>query len=219
MQIIFVARKCVELYAHTDLLCRGFRFTVRANLAVMKKTDRILVYIVGFVLGMLLVSVILNRRAAKQEARIDPWVVHNLAAVEAGAEPLPETVPNSIQMGKILDFGYLPNEAAAQAKIWHLNFDESYPYVRVVEDLSTGEFSYMAADQILRELAEGVDVTVLKPMLDELGLRLRMFNRKDRIVVVGVLSTRIDAVPATLEALQPYAALFRSAGPDVIQFK
>jgi hypothetical protein len=77
----------------------------------------------------------------------------------------------------------------------------------------------MAADQILIELADGVDVTALKPMLDALQLRLRMFNRKDQIAVVGVLSTQIDAIPATIEALQPYAELFRAVGPDVIEFK
>ncbi|CAA6693732.1 MULTISPECIES: hypothetical protein [unclassified Lentimonas] len=185
----------------------------------MKKFDRIFVYIVGFILGSLLVSMIMKRRALKEEASVDPWVTHNAAAVEAGAEGLPVGLPEVIQIGKILDFGYLPNEEEAHSRVWHLNFAESYPYVRVVEDLSTGEFSYMAADQILIELADGVDVTALKPMLDELGLRLRMFNRKDQIAVVGVLSTQIDAVPVTIEALQPYSELFQSVGPDVIEFK
>jgi hypothetical protein len=185
----------------------------------MRKTDRIFVYIVGFILGSLLVSMIMKRRSLKEEARVDPWVTHNAAAVEAGAEPLPNTLPKVIQVGRILDFGTLPREAEAQLKVWHLNFEESYPYVRVVEDLATGEFAYMAADQILIELASGVDVTALKPMLDELKLRLRMFNRKDQVAVVGVLSTEIDAVPRTIEALQPYTKLFRSVGPDVIEFK
>jgi hypothetical protein len=185
----------------------------------MKKFDRIFIYIVGFILGSLLVSMIMKRRALKEEASVDPWVMHNAAAVEAGAEGLPEGLPEVIQIGKILDFGYLPNEAEAQSRVWHLNFEESYPYVRVEEDLSTGDFSYMAADQVLIELADDVDVTALKPMLDELGLRLRMFNRKDQIAVVGVLTTQIDAVPATIEALQPYSELFRAVGPDVIEFK
>lgn len=185
----------------------------------MGKTDRIFVYIVGFVLGSLLVAMIMNRRKIKEEASVDPWVTHNAAAVEAGAEPLPEGMPDVIQIGRILDFGILPSEGEPLVKVWHLNFDESYPYVRVVEDLSTGEFSYMAADQILIELADGVDVTELKPMLDELELRLRMFNRKDQIAVVGVLTTQIDAVPATIEAVQPYSELFRAVGPDVIEFK
>jgi hypothetical protein len=57
-------------------------------------------------------------------------------------------------------------------------------------------------------LAEGVDVTKLKPMLDELGLRLRMFNRKEDLAVIGVLNTQIDAVPSTIEALQPWSDLF-----------
>jgi hypothetical protein len=185
----------------------------------MGKSDRIVVYIVGFVLGTLLVSMIMKRRALKEETRVDPWVTHNAAAVEAGAEALPEGLPEVMQIGKILDFGYLPSEAEPQTKVWHLNFAESYPYVRVTEDLTTGEFSYMAADQILIELADGVDVTALKPMLDELELRLRMFNRKDQIAVVGVLSTEIDAVPATIEAVQPYSELFRAAGPDLIELK
>ena len=146
-------------------------------------------------------------------------MTHNAAAVKAGAEELPEGLPEVIQRGKILDFGTLPSAAEPQVKVWHLNFAQSYPYVRVVEDLSTGEFSYMAADQILIELADGVDVTALQPMLDELQLRLRMFNRRDQIAVVGVLNTQIDAVPATIAALQPYAQLFRAVGPDVIEFK
>ena len=185
----------------------------------MGKTDRIVIYIVGFVLGSLMVSVIMKRRALKEETRVDPWVTHNAAAVEGGAEGLPEGLPEVLQVGKILDFGYLPSEEAPKEKVWHLNFEESYPYVRVVEDLSTGEFSYMAADQILIELAEDVDVTALKPMLDALELRLRMFNRKDQIAVVGVLNTQIDAVPATIAAVQPYAELFKAAKPDIIELK
>jgi hypothetical protein len=185
----------------------------------MRKTDRVFVYIVGFILGSLLVSVILKRRAVKEEAAVDPWVTHNAAAVEAGAEPLPEGISEVIQVGKILDFGYLPSEEDPEERVWHLNFDESYPYVRVVENLSTGEFSYMAADQIVIKLADGVDVTALKPMLVELDLRLRMFNRKDQIAVIGVLNTEIDAVPATIAAVQPYSELFGSVGPDVIEFK
>jgi hypothetical protein len=185
----------------------------------MKKWDRIFVYMAGFALGVLLVSVIMTRRAAKEEAAVDPWVTHNRAAIEAGAAPLPEAVHESMRVGKILDFGYLPNEALPLEKVWHLNFDESYPYVRVVETIATGELSYMAADQVLIELDEHIDVTALKPMLDELGLRLRMFNRKDLIAVVGVLHTEIDAIPVTIAALQPFSHLYSSVGPDMIRFQ
>ena len=185
----------------------------------MKNSDRIIVYVVGFLLGMLLVSIILSRRSAKEEANADPWVAHNIEMIAAGAEPLPDAMPASIHKGRIIDFGYLPNAEAPQQRVWLLKFKESYPYVRAVEDMTSGQFSYMAADQISLQIAEGVDVTELKPMLDELGLRLRMFNRKERLAVIGVLSTQIDAVPATVAAVQPWSELFDSAQADELKFK
>ncbi len=185
----------------------------------MKRTNRIFVYVLGFMIGIWLVSVITNRRGVQREAGADPWLAHNAEAINVAAEPLPQAVPAVIRAGTIVDFGYLPNKLQAQSKVWHVNFDQSYPYVRVVEDLSSGVFSYMAADQIVLKLADGVDVTALKPMLDDLGLRLRMFNRKDHIAVVGVLTTRIDAVPATIKAIWPYSDLFKAVDPDIIEFK
>jgi hypothetical protein len=185
----------------------------------MKNAERIAVYLVGFILGVLLVSMLLSRRAAKEKAAEDPWVTHNIEMVAAGAEPLPGGMAASIYKGLIIDFGYLPDAETRKERVWHLNFKDSYPYVRVVEDVASGEFSYMAADQISITLAEGVDVTELKPMLDELGLRLRMFNRKEELAVIGVLNTQIDAVPATIAAVQAWSNLFVIAQPDVLKFQ
>ena len=185
----------------------------------MTNRDRIVVFAAGFVLGMLLVSFILQRRAQKDATVSDPWAEHNAAAIEAGAEPLPDAVPEIIRSGKIIDFGYLPNEVDARQKIWHLSFKKKYPFVRVTENLQTGRFEYMAADQILLKLADGVDVTKLKPMLNALNLRLRMFNRKERIAVIGVLNTEIDAVPMTIEAVESYAELFSTVEPDFLEFR
>ena len=184
----------------------------------MNNRDRVIVFAVGFVLGMLLVSFILQRRAQNEATGEDPWAEHNEAAIKAGAEPLPDAVPEIIRSGRIIDFGYLPNKADARQRVWQLNFKKSYPYVRVTEDLQSRTLQYMAADQILLELADGVDVTELKPMLDALNLRLRMFNRKERIAVIGVLNTELDAVPKTIEAVQPYAELFSKVRPDFIEF-
>ncbi|MFT5836530.1 MAG: hypothetical protein ACI9ZV_000023 [Candidatus Azotimanducaceae bacterium] len=184
----------------------------------MKTTERVAVYLVGLTLGTLMVSMLLSRRAAKEEAAEDPWLAHNIEMVAAGAEPLPDGMPASIHQGRIIDFGYLPNVETPKERVWHLNFKESYPYVRAVEDVASGEFRYMAADQISITLAEGVDVTELKPMLDELGLRLRMFNRKEDLAVIGVLSTQIDAVPATIAAVQAWSDLFDSAYADELKF-
>lgn len=170
-------------------------------------------------MGMMMVSIIMKRRSAMEESRPDPWLEHNVKMLEAGAEALPGSVHPSIEKGVILDFGYLPSEDAAEEKVWLLNFEESYPYVRVVQNLSTQEVTYMAADQISIKLAEGVDATELKPMLDELGLRLRNFNRKEQLVVLGVLSKEVGAVPATIAAVQPWGRFFASVEPDWLKFQ
>lgn len=186
----------------------------------MGNAKRIFVYFGGFIIGMMLVSIILTRRSAKEESKVDPWLAHNQQMIKAGAKPLPENgVPDSIRAGLVIDFGELPNSEAPEQAVWMVTFEDSYPYVRVVQNLDTGEFTYMAADQISIMLADGVDATELKPMLDELGLRLRMFNRKEQLVVVGVLSTDLDAIPATIKAVQPWAQLFRSVEPDYIRFQ
>ncbi|MFP4156284.1 MAG: hypothetical protein ACLFU4_01555 [Opitutales bacterium] len=185
----------------------------------MRGNQRIGVYFVGFLLGMLLVSGIMTRRAAREQARADPWVGHNAAMIDAGAAPLPENVAGPMAQGRMIDYGTLPEAGAPQEQVWLLRFEGSYPNVRVTQELASGELRYMAADQVVVELAPGVDVTALKPMLDQLGLRLRMFNRKERIAVVGVLHTGIAAVPDTLEAIAPWGELFVRAEPDWILFK
>lgn len=185
----------------------------------MKNSDRMVVYFAGFVLGMFLVSFIMLRRAAKEDAATDPWVEHNAAMVESGAELLPASVPEALTKGRIIGFGFLPDTEQAEERVWLLNFDESYPFVRIVETLETGALRYMAADQIKIILAEGQDVAELKPMLDALNLRMRMFNRKEGLAVVGVLHTGIDAVPETLAAIQPWSENFDRAEPDWMLIK
>jgi len=184
----------------------------------MKNSERLSAYFIGFIIGMVIVSVLLARRARKANEVEDPWYSHNEQVEMVGAEPLPDNVEPSILKGDVLRFGYLPDVENPEQRVWLLNFRESYPYVRVVEDLESKSLQYMAADQIQVELVEGIDVTSLKPMLDKLQLRLRMFNRKERIVVLGVVSTQIDAVPATLAAIEPWQEFFVSTGPDWIEF-
>lgn len=185
----------------------------------MTNLDRFKVYGAGFVLGMLLVSFILARRVAREGQTVDPWHEHREHAIETGAEPLPDGVEVAMLSGEVLRFGYLPDADAPLERVWLLNFRKSYPYVRVVETLADGSLSYMAADQVRVALADGVDVTDLKPMLGELGIRLRMFNRKEGAAVLGVLHTGIGAVPDTLEALDRWRHLFADAGPDWIRFR
>ena len=188
----------------------------------MKKIDRIMVYLVGFGLGTLLVSTLMFRRAEMSQNRTDPWIEHNQAMLAAGAESLPKGVPAALLKGRMIDFGHLPEGSHPVKKVWLLNFKESYPYVRVTQIIADGSFQYMTADQIVIDLADGVEVTRLKPVLDSLNLRVRMFNRKDQKVVVGVLHTGISAVPDTINALRAAndtALALCRIHPDWIQFK
>ena len=186
----------------------------------MKNTERLFVFFVGFMIGLAIVSLILMRRAAREDAAVtDPWAFHLKAAAAVEAEPLPQAVEPAMLKGRVLRFGYLPGQEAASERVWIINFDDSYPYVRIVEDLKSESLYYMAADQVKIELAEGVDVAALSPALEALGLRLRNFNRKHGVVVVGVLNTGLEAVPQTLAALEQWAELIELAEPDYLQFR
>ena len=185
----------------------------------MKNSHRVLVYLIGVTLGTLLISAIISRRTTKHERVTEPWLTQNSRVISQDVEPLPLKMPVSIQRGNIIDFGYLPSGSVPTERVWLLQFDKNYPYVRVVENISSGEFEYMAADQISILLSEGVDVTEIQPMLDELGLRLRMFNRKEGIAVIGVLNTQIDGVPSTLQAVQSWSNLFIRAQADILRFQ
>ena len=190
----------------------------------MKNGDRITVYLVGFVVGTMLVSLIMGRRASEGDAppSAGGWVAGSPAV--ADSPPLPEGVPEALRGGTLVRFGRLgqgPEDSAENAgdRVWVLSFDANYPFVRVVEDADDGGLRYMAADQVVVRLAEGTDVTELKPMLEALGVRLRMFNRGERIAVIGVVGDGIGAVPETLRAAAPYSALFREIRPDWIRFR
>jgi hypothetical protein len=100
-----------------------------------------------------------------------------------------------------------------------LEYKSSYPFVRIVENVSQQTLEVMAADQVLIHLREGVDVTDFQPMLKALELNVRMFNREKKIMVISVLNRELDAIPQTLSALSPWNGLFDSATPDFIQVR
>ena len=185
----------------------------------MKNSERIVVYSLGFILGIAFVSVILMRRVASRDATSDSIQDPMYLATVAKMEALPQDVESVMLKGQILDFGYLPLDSDRQQRVWLLKFKKSYPYVRVVQSLESGALMYSAADQIKLTLRPDVDVTDLSPMLKALELRLRNFNRKHNIAIIGVLDTKIDAVPRTIEAIRKWSHLYQSADPDFIIFR
>lgn len=177
----------------------------------MKGNERIGVFIIGMLIGCLLVSILVSRREAFKEASDATWTGPGIAFE---GPPLPDEVEPVLREGRLLYHSVLPEGA-----VWVVGFTDRYPFVRVVWNAQTNTFEYMAADQVIIQMHDGVDVAVLKPILDKLGVRMRMFNRRENVAVIGTVSSGASAVPDTLVALEAYADLFLHASPDPIRFR
>ena len=184
----------------------------------MKQTDRIVIFIIGFTIGTFLVSIYFENKSLKKEKEeekvSDAW-----SELDDDVPKLPNSLPNVFLKGILIASGTLINENGEEEKIWIMEFKSSYPFVRIVENISQDTLKVMAADQILIHLKEGIDVTDVQPMLKELGLNVRMFNRDKNIIVISVLNRELDSIPKTIAALRPWDKLFDSASPDFIQVK
>ena len=184
----------------------------------MKQTDRIVIFIIGFAIGTFLVSVYFENKSLKKE-QAEEEILSAWSALGEGVPQLPKSLPDVFLKGSLMASGTLMNVNGEQENIWIMEYKSSYPYIRIVENIAEQTHEVMAADQLLIYLKEGVDVTDFQPMLRELGLNVRMFNRDKNIMVIDVLSRELDAIPQTLEALSPWKSLFESASPDFIQVK
>lgn len=178
----------------------------------MSNNERFGVFILGVIIGCVLVSMLISRRDAFREASDATWT--GMQAPASELTPLPGGVEPVLHEGRLLY--HTSNETES---VWVVGFTDRYPFVRVVWDATTDTFSYMAADQVVIQMREGVDVVALRPVLDDLGVRVRMFNRRESVAVIGTVSTGPNAVPDTLAALKPYRDLFISAEPDPIRFR
>ena len=180
----------------------------------MKQTDRIVLFTIGFAVGTILVSSYLQ---FKENKRVTGQASESISN-SLEANPLPDSVPSVFSEGALFDYAEI-NEDGRSERIWLLQFNKSYPFVRIVEDLNTGDCLIMAADQILLYLEAGVDVTEVKSLLDANALKVRMFNRNKNIVVIGVLNNGVDAVPMTLELVSVWTDLVAQATPDYIELR
>lgn len=179
----------------------------------MKLWDRIIIYGIGFAIGTTIVSFYWQFKSAQREAerpRQQKYTnTHNQL-------PFPQSLPEVFLQGQVLASGSLTNAEGEKESIWIVEYKKSYPFVRIVENQVRGTLELMAADQVLLYLNDGVDVTDVQPALDALGLRVRMFNRDERVIVLSVLNDLLNAVPSTLEALEPWSDLFELSTPDYI---
>ena len=182
----------------------------------MKQTDRIVIFIIGFTIGTFLVSIYLENKSTKKEQK-EALAVNRLIEMGETGQQLPTSLPDVFLKGSLIDSGALINSKGEEENMWIMEYKSSYPFVRIVENVSKETLEVMAADQILIHLKEGVDVTDFQPMFEALGLNVRMFNRDRAIMVISVLNRELDAIPQTLKALGPWKNLMDSASPDYIQ--
>ena len=162
----------------------------------MKQTDRIVFFIIGFTIGTFLVSIYFENKSLKKE-QAEEKVLDAWSQLDDDVPKLPNSLPDVFLKGTLIASGTLINENGEEEKIWIMEFKSSYPFVRIVENISQETLELMAADQILIHLKEGIDVTDVQPMLKALDLNVRMFNRDKNIIVISVLNRELDAIPQT----------------------
>lgn len=184
----------------------------------MKQTDRIVIFIIGFTIGTVLVSIYFEKKSFNKE-EAEEQLINDWSKVDQTIPQIPKSLPDVFLKGSLIASGTMINQKGEEENIWILEYKSSYPFVRIVENIPQQSLEIMAADQILIHLKEGVDVTDFQPMLDALGLNVRMFNRDKNIMVISVLNRDLGAIPQTLAALSPWKGLIDSASPDYIQVK
>lgn len=182
----------------------------------MKQTDRIVIFIVGFVLGTLLISSIMKNKAYKisrtNEVNANLFEDFN----EFG---LPDDFPEILKKGKLIDSRKLVNDRNESVIVSIFEYNNSYPFVRVTYNINNDKMEIMAADQVVIRLKNGKDVTDLAQILNEYGLFVRMFNRSENIVVISVFGDRINAIDNTINSLSVYNDVIDCIEPDYIKIR
>ena len=79
----------------------------------MRNSERVSVYFVGFIIGMVIVSMLLARRASAIKSRIPGMPTTNKRP--RPAEPLPAGVEPTLVQGAVLRFGYLPDATSPRS--------------------------------------------------------------------------------------------------------
>jgi hypothetical protein len=179
--------------------------------------ERISTFLIGIVLGCLIVAGLLQRR----NDRLNEHDSIRNAPVPEWAEPLPEppTVPDALQFGKILEF---QKGEDGKSRSWILQYEKNYPFVLIKEDSSNNPPSYkfIAADTIKTTPKPGVRYQEYRDQLKDLNLFPREHFKKQNVIIVGIHQEKpsIESLYKSLESLQSHP-IIQSAELDFIEIR
>ena len=182
---------------------------------VLTDKERVTTFLIGIVLGCLVVAGLLQRRNHRQSQHEQ---IYN-APIPEWAEALPEAVPEILHRGKILQF---EKKEGLLSRSWILEYERNYPFVLIQEDSTSSppEYKYIAADCIHTTPKAGATYKEYREQLKELKLFPREHFKKQNVILVGIHQEKptIEGLHTALEKLKVHP-LIDSAKLDIIEIR
>lgn len=182
---------------------------------VLTDKERVTTFLIGIVLGCLVVAGLLQRRNHRQSQHEQ---IYN-APVPEWAEALPKAVPEILHRGKILQF---EKKEGPITRSWILEYERNYPFVLIQENTnqSPPKYQYIAADSIHTTPKSGATYKDYREQLKDLKLFPREHHKKQNVIIVGIHQEKptIEGLQTALKNLQSHP-LIESAKLDIIEIR
>lgn len=192
--------------------------------------QKILVYLFGVALGLVLLGFIQKQRTQGDDEpeRFLEKTMESLIE-SSGLRNLPEGSPDYLRRSQL--HGYLktqPDASGHFSYIWILEVEEGHPLVRVVESLAVEApgapwvsrgFAVMAADEVWVRLAEDAHADDLDAVLSERGWERGIFYESGNYWTVRIQNHAPLSVPKATQWLGSHDALVAEARPRPLNWK
>lgn len=192
--------------------------------------EKIAVYGMGLVLGILLVSFLQRQRTSGDEEpeRFLGKAMESMIE-SSGLRNLPEGSPAYLRNSQLEDYLLtLPDASGEFQYIWILRVEEGYPRVRVVEQLrqrgpespwESQGYSIMAADKVFVRLQAEISPQAFDGILESLD-----WNRGEYYEGVQSWEVELDemaplSVPKAIQRLEGFEEIVQAATPRLINWK
>ncbi|MEM9026001.1 MAG: hypothetical protein AAGB06_03605 [Verrucomicrobiota bacterium] len=173
--------------------------------------ERLMIFGVGFGLGVLLVGFIHNRRAADGPEGTESMakkVIRDVVS-STGVKPLPEGTPEILRQSRLHSFDVITSRQDGSATtVWNLEMLEGmWPWVRVsskqeVDQNQPPEVIVMAGDRFLVELKPGVARADLESMVRERNMEYLTYYKGTNQHVIGISPGMPLAIPLSIKLFQ-----------------